>query len=317
MDTNAFMKEHKLIIPNKINSGDGVALITPGHRITKSMLEQARTYVSQLGLQIIYQPELRVYGYFAGTVKERVEEIHEVFSDPRVHMVWAVRGGSGTIGLLPYLDYGLISSCPKVVMGMSDVSILLNALYKKTGLLTFHGPVASQKSSKSVCQAISSFIFENSNGVKQSLQAIEKGNLVTLYSGRTEGQLLGGNLTTLINMMGTGYQSVCWQDKILFLEDVNEEIYAVDRWMAQLQVSGLLEQLAGIIFGRFTNSKSSVLGSFSLEEVFMRYVSQCHVPSFMGALVGHQSEQWIMPIGSRVVMDADEGSIQCLHSVTK
>ena len=233
-----------LIKPRQLRVGDTVGLISPASAIEPEDLTEAIEFLTAYGFQVkVGKHVLDRYGYLAGIDADRAADVNAMFADERVQAILTMRGGWGCNRILPLLDYDLIRRHPKILMGFSDITSLLLAIYARSGLITFHGPVG-----------ISSWNWFNLHYAERILldkEAILLQNLTghrveTITTGKTRGRLLGGNLSVLTSMIGSPYLPT-WKDTILFVEEVGEEIYRVDRMLTQLKLGGILEQLAGFI----------------------------------------------------------------------
>jgi len=308
------------IKPPRLSVGDTIRLISPSHLVSEEQLQMSIAGMEALGFNVtIPDSILAQYGYFAGTDEERAEEINQAFATPEVKAIIAVRGGSGASLLLDKLDYTLIKKNPKVIAGFSDVTALLLAIHEKTGLITFHSPVAIQSWPKfsvdyfkAVLLNAETVKFTNSESEDDLIQTHEK--TTTISNGSATGQIIGGNMTVISTLMGSNYLPKNWQGKILFLEDVGEEVYRIDRIFAQLKNAGILSQLAGFVAGHFNNCQELARNSFELHEVIERYIKPLAIPAFSGAMIGHQDKQFTIPQGIDVSIDANNGEIKMLTS---
>jgi muramoyltetrapeptide carboxypeptidase len=216
--------------------------------------------------------------------------------------------------VLPYLDYKLIARNPKVLLGYSDITALLNAVHKRTGLVTFHGPVGGSN--------FEPYTLENFRRVvmtpepagllaappKKPTELVDRTNRVLrLTSGRATGPLIGGNLTMIATLMGTPFEPDT-DGAIFFLEDVHEEPYRIDRMLTQLALGGKFDRAAGVVFGRC--SDCGVKGpSFSLEEILRDRFGTLPIPAISGLSFGHIEQKLVLPIGARATIDADAGTL--------
>ncbi len=223
--------------------------------------------------------------------------------------------------MLPHLDYGLIAHNPKFLGGFSDLTALLSAVHVKTGLVTFHSPLGrsdwnafSIEHFKAVVMGAEAHLLRNAAPPVDDPSSSE-GRTTTLRGGIARGPLLGGNLAVLTSLAGTPYMPVL-DGAILFLEDVNEYIYRVDRMLSTLALSGALSSVAGVVLGGFTNCMPSEgsFGTLTLDEVFRDYFAGLGVPVYSGAQFGHVKRKFTLPLGVMAEMDADAGTIQLLES---
>jgi muramoyltetrapeptide carboxypeptidase len=261
-------------------------------------------------------------GYLAGTDAERSEDINTLIANTSVQVMMANRGGWGCNRILLMIDYDLASKNPKVIMGFSDVTSCLNAIFFTTGLVTFHGPMG-----------VESFV-DNYPGVNYNLNTLYMKKLLlnnekvlfqnpitnstkTIKSGKARGRLVGGNLTVFVSMLGSNYLppkskiNLAWEEIILFFEDVSEPAYHIDRYLTQLSLSGILDKVAGFVFGT-CHECTSPPGTQNIEDLIRFHVRKR--PAFMGSAFGHDGQLFTFPIGVQVEIDADKGTIQMLEN---
>ncbi len=311
-----------LIRPPRLRAGDSLGLINPSGAIYENApYEQTHRALRALGFEVREAPHARArYGHMAGTPEQRASDIHTLFADPGIAGVLAITGGSGANRVLPHLDYGLIGRNAKFLGGFSDLTALLSAVHVKTGLVTFHSPLGrsdwnpfSVEHFKAVAMAAEPHTLRNPAPPADDPASAE-GRTTTLRSGRAQGPLVGGNLAVLVSLAGTPYMPAL-DGAILFLEDVNEYIYRVDRLLSTLALGGQLQRVAGVVLGGFTNCMPSEgsFGTLTLDEVFRDYFGGLGVPVFSGAQFGHVKRKFTLPLGVQVEMDADAGTVRLLE----
>lgn len=245
------------------------------------------------------------YGYFSANDKERAEEFMSMISDNSVDGIFFIRGGWGSARILPYLDFDLIKANPKVIMGFSDITTLLNAITNKSGLVTFHGPGGNSTWNDYTMNYFDKLIKEG-RAVNYRNGEDDKPT-ITLSSGRAKGELFGGNLSVICSLIGSGYLPD-WKGKILFLEDVKEEPYRIDRMLTQLKQCGILDEVEGVVLGVFRDCVAEdPERAFTLEEVLQQHFSGSPKPVYYGAQFGHVRNKYILPVGVKLEMDADKG----------
>jgi muramoyltetrapeptide carboxypeptidase len=310
------------IRPRRLQRGDTLALVNPSGAVyERAPYVQATEALQALGFQVREAPHLRArYGHLAGTDAQRAGDINAMFADPGVQGLLALTGGSGGNRILPLLDYGLIARNPKFLGGFSDLTALINAVNAQTGLVTFHSPMASSD--------WNAFSVEHWRGAVMDAQpmllahpndrdggpAARNERTTTLRGGRARGPLVGGNLAVLSSMAGSPYLPA-FDGAILFLEEVNEYIYRVDRMLSTLMLSGALQRVAGVVLGAFTNCGpgEGKYGTLTLDEVFDDYFLPLKVPVYSGALFGHIRRKLTLPVGLEVEMDADAATVRFLQ----
>ncbi|MCZ2074757.1 MAG: LD-carboxypeptidase [Bryobacteraceae bacterium] len=315
-----FPKTGDAIRPTALKPGDTVGLITPATYVSDpDALATAERTLRYFGLEPKFGANVRKRsGYLGGTVEERIEDLHSMFRDPDVKGVFAIRGGYGSGQLLDRIDYDLIRKNPKVFLGYSDITTLLIAIRQRAGLVTFHGPVV-----------LSKFSDYTQNHLRKALFAAEPVGVVTnppesnklrpvhtlrtIRPGMASGELIGGNLSLVAATMGTPYE-IQTAGRILFLEDVGEEPYSIDRMLTQLRLGGKLSAAAGIVFGECRNCQPRECGpsfesTLSVGEVLDSILGEMKVPVLTGLTIGHTEDQLTLPEGVHATLDADRGEL--------
>ncbi len=311
-----------LLRPRRLQPGDTVALVNPSGAIyERAPYEIASENLQALGFKVREAPNLRArYGHFAGTDAQRAADINAMFADPGVHGILAMTGGSGGGRILPLIDYAAIRRTPKFLGGFSDLTALVNAVQVRTGLVTFHSPMGasewnefSVRHFRGTVMDAQPMLLANPQDKEDAL--VPKANrTATLRGGRAQGPLVGGNLAVLSAMAGSGYWPR-FDGAILFLEEVNEYIYRVDRMLSTLKLAGALDRLAGVVLGGFTNCGpgDGNYGTLTLDEVFDDYFKPLGVPVYSGASFGHIRRKFTLPLGLPAEIDADAGTLQLLQ----
>ena len=311
-----------ILKPPRLKAGDTVGLINPAgatfHPADVTVIEET---LAALGLGMkAGENILDRYGYLAGDDKARAKDVNNMFADPEVSALLSLRGGWGCNRLLDLLDYQAISRNPKILMGYSDITSLLLATNAKTGLVTFHGPVGvstwNQYSTDFVKKLLfnaEAFSMENPRETGDNLTQVSD-RVMTITGGKAKGKLLGGNLSVLTSMVGSDYLPD-FEGSILFLEEVNEDIYRVDRMLTQLKLAGILGEISGFVFGKCKEcNPGKGFGSLTLEEVFDDHIKPLGIPAWYGAMIGHIEKKFTIPLGIEAEIDADKGSIYLLES---
>ncbi|MDZ7714935.1 MAG: LD-carboxypeptidase [Balneolaceae bacterium] len=311
----------QLIKPKTLSKGDVIGMPSPGFLINdQNAYDEIISTIEKLGFKVKQGKNARNrFGYFAGTDKERAEDINALFSDPEVNAIIPFRGGWGTNRILDLLDYSLIENNPKALIGFSDITALLLAIHTKTGMVTFHGPVGKSEWSDFTVASFESVLMQKNptelvNPPKSS--GFAPSRFRTITSGKCSGKLIGGNLSVLTSMLGSSYIPE-WRNAILFVEDVGESVYRIDRMLTQLKLNGILNSINGFIFGRCTDCTKGYEYGFTLEQILDQHIKELEIPAFYGSMIGHLDHMFTVPIGINAEMDSNTGSIKILQSATR
>lgn len=305
----------------RLKKGDTIGLIAPGSALSAEKIEQAVKNLETMGWKVKLGKYVKEKnGFLAGTDEQRLADLHEMFADQNVQGIWCARGGYGCTRLLPYIDYSLIKKNPKVLVGYSDITALLQAIFIKTGLIGFHGPVAVSPFNPFVVANLKAVLMQSSKGYTL-LNAEENqshDNLIfhtqVIRPGKVRGCLSGGNLSLIAATTGTPFD---WKvkNKILLLEDVGEKPYRIDRMLTQLIQSQKIQRAAAIVLGVFKGCEAkSTDDSLSLIDTFKDRLLPLNIPVIYGMSFGHIDHQYTLPIGVEAELDTEKESIRLLDS---
>lgn len=307
--------------PPILSKGDTIGMISPASSLSSDKeYESVVREVEKRGFKVKVGAHANDhYGYFAGTDEERAADLNAMFVDPAIDAILPFRGGWGSNRILEYIDYNSIQQNPKPLIGYSDITALLLAIYARAGLIGFHGPVGSSDWTnftwayfKKALMQPAPYTLKNWRGASSpSLNSIK-----TITEGQAAGVLLGGNLTVLTAMLGSAY-TPDWNDSILFLEDVGEDVYRIDRMLTQLRLNGVFDKINGFIFGKCTNCTVSEGYHFTLEQIVKDHIKEFGIPAFLGANIGHIADMLTVPVGVQAQMNANRGIITLLESPVK
>jgi len=312
-----------LVKPPRLRRGDVVGLIAPGGVVDDALVQKCFVNLESLGFKVKAGAHLQAaHGGYAGRVEQRLADLHGMFIDREVRAVWAARGGSGCTALLPGIDYALARRHAKIVIGYSDITALHLALYRRAGIVTFHGPVASSTFSPYSVQRLVETLMEPAARVtfdlapEQLEQAEAQPHLAphAYRPGRAEGRLMGGNLSTLCALLGTPFAPQA-APSLLFLEDVGEAPYRIDRMLTQLGQAGMLRQAAGVMLGVFRKSEATDgEPSLTLAQVLEERLGALRVPAVYGYSFGHVPQQMTLPLGVRARLDTEARTVTLLEA---
>lgn len=310
----------KRIKPNKLNSGDKVAIIAPGTNVSDpDDIYRATQIAKSLNLVPVLSSNLnKVYGRKVVPILERVDDLHNAFTDTSIKAILSIRGGYGSSQIIDKIDYELIRSNPKIFLGYSDITALHLAIQKYSGIVTFHGPVMLGNFTEYTTENFKKMLFTNDLHVLQNPSSansfIEKYPCRTIVEGKAKGRLVGGNLSLISSLMGTPYE-IDTKDKLLFIEDVGEYPYRIDRMLTQLLLAGKLEQANGLIIGKCDDCNGSLsTWNYSLGEVLDNLLSKLKIPIIYGLMFGHTSEQMTIPYGISAEIDTEKCGVSLLES---
>jgi muramoyltetrapeptide carboxypeptidase len=308
--------------PPRIRAGDTIGLMIPSSANWDPLdLDVLLEVLAALGLKGKLGAHVNDrYGYLAGRDADRAADLNAMFRDPEVRAIHCIRGGWGAARLLPLIDFDAVARNPKALIGYSDITALLLALHACTGLVTFHGPNgASEWNStnvgwlKRVVWDGEAATFANPREPTRALVPTEH-RTRTLHPGKARGRLLGGNLTVLTAIVGSPYLPD-FSDSILFLEDVQEAPYRIDRMLVQLKLAGVLERVRGVVWGTCSKcDPGEGFGSLTIPDVLADHLLPLKVPAYYGAMLGHINTQFTLPLGVEVELDADAGTLRMLES---
>ncbi|MGM0827516.1 MAG: S66 peptidase family protein [Bacillota bacterium] len=288
-----------VIKASKLKVGDTIGVIAPASPPKPEPLKKALSFLEELGLNIKLGKSVhKKNGYLAGYDQERIEDIHMMFKDRDVKAIICACGGFGTGRIASRLDYNLIGENPKIFWGYSDITFLHTAIQQQTGLVTFHGPMLSSDIGLSGVHALTKSSFYQLFHSEDIEYTNKLSRLETVVEGAASGRVIGGNLTLLVSTLGTPFE-VDTKGKILFIEDIDEKPYKVDRMMNQLKMAGKFDDASGIIIGDFKNCvPEKHEQSLTLDEVLKEHISDAGKPVLKGFHIGHSSPSIAIPLGS-------------------
>lgn len=316
-----------IIKPRALRPGDTIAVISPAaptplnnqnespNESGQNAFEQGLAILAAEGFRVKLMPHAQKKNlYLAGTDAERLSDLHAAFVDPEVQAILCARGGYGCMRLLPQLDFELIRKHPKILVGFSDVTALLNPIYQQCGLVGFYGPMLTSNliHQESYSQAE---LFRQLRGETEAgFQIINRDAHHSIQAGIAEAPLMGGNLSLLAALCGTPYQPDT-RGHILFIEDWKEKYYSLDRQFQQLKMAGLLDGLAGLLlcdFSEIEEEPEKTLPDFL--KSLMQELLPPHIPAGYGFSVGHGEQTATLPIGIQARFDAGQGTLTLLEN---
>jgi muramoyltetrapeptide carboxypeptidase len=299
-------------------------------------MERALGRVQKRGFRVkTYGDIYRKYNYLAGDDATRAAELNTAFADPETSAVWCARGGYGVVRILDRIDFDLIRRNPKVLVGFSDITLLHTAIHLQTGLITFHGPNLQDgfgkpddmpaPSERALWQALSAngagapsvSALQRKERYRFDLTDVENLALNPIVGGVATGRLAGGNLAVLAGVMGTPFE-IETTGCVLFLEDIGERAYRIDRYLSQFKLAGKLSAVAGVLLGDFSYEEGDKADEQKgILTVFQEYLGPLGVPVLAGFPAGHERFNLTLPMGAQVQLDADQRTITVCERPTE
>lgn len=301
------------MLGKKLNFGDTIGIICPASGDEDKKISSKIEYLKSLGFNVkIGSHVYDKYGYLAGQDKDRALDLMSAFQDPTIHAIMCYRGGYGTMRMLPYIDFNILKNNPKIFIGYSDITTLLNYMYQKNNLITFHGPMVGSDLNHFTLDSLLNVLM---NGDKP-FYLENPANIQLKFHGSKSisGIIVGGNLSLICATLGTPYE-IDFKDKILFIEEIDEEPYLIDRMLCQLTLSNKLQQCAGFILGQFKDCSSEK--GLSLEEVLNHYIFSLNKPVIYNFMCGHDTPKLTIPIGAKATLDMKGHVVEILKPVVK
>jgi len=295
----------KKIKPRALQKGNCIGIISPSGQVSyQEKFETAKNYFEQKGYSVkIFSNAKKCCGYLAGNDEERLCDFHNAFLDEEVSMILTSRGGYGAARILDKIDYEIIKNNPKIFCGYSDITAFHSAIYKKTGLITFHAPFALfDFGAENIDNYTEENFFKNlsSNNINNPLEnAFE---YTCINEGIVEGELTGGNLCVLTSILGSGFEPN-FENKILYIEDVNEPLYKIDRMLSQLRLCGVFKKIKGLLVGKFSSAEKD----FSQKAIEL--LKEYDIPCGYGFSATHELNKTTLPLNINYKIDFKLGKI--------
>lgn len=303
-----------LVKPERLKTGDLIGIIAPSSAIKeKHKILKGIKVLKEKGFKIIEGKHIRKkFGFLSASDEERLEDIHMMYANPDVKAIICLRGGYGTGRLFNSLDYDLIKKNPKIFVGFSDITGLSLAIFKKCNQVTFHGPMVTSNFANDNCHPFTKNYFFEIITKNEPAGSIIKGSNKkigkVLVRGKAKGRLIGGNLSLVVTTLGTPYE-ISTKGKIVFLEDVDEALYRVDRMLTHMLNAGKLIDSAGIVLGQFTLSDADKNYNRDLRNLFIERLANLKIPVVMDLPFGHVPCLATLPYGILATLDGDNGDL--------
>ncbi len=297
------------IKPGPLHFGDRIGVVAPAGSVNLERLEAGVVALRGAGFNVeLAQGLTEKKGYLAGNEEPRARALEQFFVRPDIGAVFCARGGFGSVQLLPLLDADLVRQHPKVFVGYSDVTILLNWLRQTCGLVTFHGPMVAMDIAAGMTGRTREFFWKTLSGEKTHWD-IKVPQIIR--DGVAEGEMAGGCLSLLVTTLGTSYE-VDTKGKILFLEDIGERPYRIERMLTHLKMAGKFNEIKGLVFGSFSQCEGD--GAREVTDIIAEFFCDAAYPVVMGFPAGHGDENVVLPFGIKMKLDGDAGTVSLLES---
>ncbi|HID38741.1 MAG TPA: LD-carboxypeptidase [Calditrichaeota bacterium] len=293
----------------KLEPKGTIGVLAPAYPPNQKKLLSGIKYLKSKGFSVVEGASLKAkQGYFAGSDELRLEDLHQMYADPQIDLIICARGGWGTLRLLDKIDYDLIRNNPKLLVGYSDITTLQLAFWAKAGIPSLSGPMVAVEMASGILSFTESYFWDVLfNEASHFSIPLDKDETVVWNEGQTEGLLLGGCLSLVTHQLGTPYNPD-YSNAILFLEDVDEAPYKIDRYLAQLKQAGILSQIKGLILGNFIGCKpeNNDTPSFTCEEVLHDYFAKATYPVIYNFPYGHGMRKISLPLGVKAWLDTEQ-----------
>ena len=298
------------IKPRALKAGDTVGVVSPASAIDREYLERGVGALRRMGFRVkVSSHALDRSAILAGTDAVRASELQKFFADPEVDAIFAARGGYGAGRILPLLDFEAIARTPKVFMGFSDATFILNALVGRAGMVCFHGPMVAMDFAHGLGEASLDHLRRLLAG---DLTSFDLPARAALKEGIAEGEVVGGCLSMVAASIGTPYAPP-FDDAVLFLEDTGEKAYRIDRMLVQLAQAGVLERVAAVVFGALRPPDGNEAEYRLIGECVAEQAARLDCPVLSGIEAGHGSANFTIPFGVRARVDAAARTLSFLE----
>ncbi|MBC8181216.1 LD-carboxypeptidase [candidate division KSB1 bacterium] len=312
-------KNKKIIKPKQLSNGATIGVVSPASRPSdEQKYSNGIQYLKNLGYKVVESRHvLDSYGYLAGKDRDRIDDLNLMFRDSQIDAVFCSRGGYGVPRIIDEIDFNSLQNDPKIFVGYSDITSLNLAILAKTGLISFSGPMVAVEMGAGIDQ-ITEQNFWKTLKTSEPMGILENPSdlpIQVVKSGRAKGRLLGGCLSLINVVLGTPF---CpdFNETILFIEDIEEEPYRVDRYLAQLKMAGVLDRISGLVIGQFVDCipGDPEKPNLKLEQVFDDYFSDLDIPIISNFAYGHVPVKHTLPVGVQVELDTENGGLIILES---
>ncbi|NOV02206.1 S66 peptidase family protein [Paenibacillus planticolens] len=304
------------IQPSILRSGDTIGIVTLGSPLDASIIDSRIRTLENMGFKVIVGKYAYLYGgIVAASAQQRAEDFMTMIANPSVRMILPTRGGTGVKDILPYLDYRIINSNPKIISGYSDITILLNILYQFANLITFQSLLLIDFNTSTPTYNFNQFFAATSTLVsRRAIQNPPGMQLKSLVPGHVQGPIVGGNLTSFVGTLGTPYE-INTSGKIILVEDTHEPTNMMYRYLTQLIMAGKFHDCLGIIIGQCTNCATSYKTSF--EDLINELLYPLGKPLMTNLSTAHGYYKAAIPIGAVVDLNTYNSTLTVIEPTVK
>jgi len=297
--------------PKRLRRGDTIGIVAPAWSFNRANFMKGVGTLKRMGFKVKYDRSIfSRYWSMAGYDKERAEQINLMFADRKVRAIFCAKAGYGSTRTIPYLDQKIIRKNPKIFVGYSDITILLEYLQRIANMIVYHGPVVSGEIHKNMSTISLEYLIRCLMRPEPMGRVCLPG-MRTLRPGKASGKLVGGNLSMLVSGIGTPY-NIDTDYKILFLEDVGEDLEKIDNMLLHLKMAGKFKRVRGVVFGRMLDCYDSSGKKYKIAHMIEDILEDVEVPMISGFPSGHargRGANIIMPLGAQVTLDADRSAL--------
>lgn len=304
----------QLIQPPALTEGDTIGVVAPAGVVCSDRLREGVERIEARGFRVELAGDiLERRGYLAGGARERAAALAAFMRRDDIRAVFCARGGFGSIQLLPYLDPVDLGQHPKILLGFSDVTVLLNWFVARCRLVTFHGPMVAVEFPQGLDQAAGDLFWRALSGAAIDWRLTGR-DVIGSGKGAVEAPLIGGCLSVIVTTLGTPYE-IDTSGSILFLEDVGEKPYRIERMLTQLKMAGKLDGLAGVATGSFDGCEANE--GTTVAQILTETFGDCGYPVVTGLPCGHCTANWLLPLGMPAGLDAATATLTLTGPVVR
>lgn len=295
----------KILKAKRLQKGDFISLIAPSGRVSSEKIEKSKQNIKKIGLKISHSKSYENYKYFSATDEIRLNELEESFKNNKnCDSIFCIRGGFGASRLLPNIDFDLIKNNPKIFLGFSDITALQSAFFVKTGLISFHGIIAASEFTNYITKQLTDLLIEPKENYILPIKSFE-----IIKNGEANGKIIGGNLSLLVSLIGTEYLYK-FENNIVFIEEIAEAPYKIDRMLTQLLQATDLKKASAIVFGNFNKCEPvdfnmTLDESFSTEQIIRQNFADFNIPIVFNVNFGHIKDGLVFPIGVKASLKTE------------